>query len=148
MFPLPVLFLLASLHAGTVPADEPTPLGVWKTIDDETRQARSLVQISEHDGVLSGQVIELFRKRGEEPNPRCEECRGERHNQSVVGMTILWNMHRGGDTWEGGEILDPESGKIYRCNLHVTEGGSRLEVRGFIGFALLGRTQVWERVPH
>jgi uncharacterized protein (DUF2147 family) len=60
-------------------------------------------------------------------------------------MTILWNMHRHGDTWEGGEILDPEEGSVYRCKLHPVSDGSKLEVRGFIGISLLGRTQTWER---
>ncbi len=60
-------------------------------------------------------------------------------------MTILWNMHRDGDTWDGGEILDPEEGKTYRGKLHPIDDGARLEVRGFIGFSLFGRTQVWER---
>ncbi len=145
---LAIFVLLACPCAILAQTADTTPVGTWRTIDDETHEARSLVQISEHDGVLSGQVIEIFRKVGEDPNPPCKECPGERHNQPLIGMTILWNLHRHGDTWEGGEILDPESGKIYRCNLHVAEGGSRLEVRGFIGFALLGRTQVWERVQH
>jgi len=60
-------------------------------------------------------------------------------------MTILWNLRRQGDTWEGGEILDPENGSVYRCKLHPVSDGSKLEVRGFIGISLLGRTQTWMR---
>ena len=140
--------LLLCLCVRALHAEDLTPVGTWKTIDDDTHEAKSLVEISDYDGMLSGRIVQIFRKVGEDPNPPCKECPGERHNQPLIGMTILWNLHRHGDTWEGGEILDPESGKNYRCNLHVTEGGSRLEVRGFIGFALLGRTQVWERVQH
>lgn len=126
-------------------AADPSPIGTWKTIDDDTHQAKALVEISEHDGVLSGRITQLFRQPGEDPNPRCEPCQGERHTRPVLGMTILWNMQRDGDEWEGGEILDPEEGKVYRCILHVTGGGNRLEVRGYIGISLFGRTQVWER---
>ena len=121
-----------------------SPLGLWKTIDDETRQPRALVEISERDGVLSGRIVKLFRAPGEDPAPRCKECRGERHDQPVLGMTILWGMRRDGAAWDGGEILDPEEGKTYRCTLQ-TAAGDRLEVRGYIGISLLGRTQVWLR---
>ena len=145
MFRLLPLVFLTCVHFSTAHAEESSPIGIWKTIDDETHETKSLVQISEHDGVLSGQVIELFRKPGEEPNPRCKECSGERHDQPVIGMTILWNMRRDGDTWDGGEILDPEEGKTYRGKLHPVDGGTRLEVRGYIGISLFGRTQVWER---
>jgi len=121
-----------------------SPVGTWKTIDDETHQPKAIVEIGEHDGVLSGKIVKLFRKPGEDPAPRCKECSGERHDQPVLGMTILWNLRHDGDVWTGGEILDPENGKTYRCKVRVGDDGN-LEVRGFIGFALLGRTQVWER---
>ncbi|HZT88161.1 MAG TPA: DUF2147 domain-containing protein [Stellaceae bacterium] len=128
-------------------ADSAAPVGTWKTIDDETHKARALIEIREHDGVLDGRVIELFRAPDEEPNPRCTDCPGARRDQPVIGMTILWNLHRHGDDWDGGEILDPEDGRVYRCTLHANAAGDRLEVRGYLGVALLGRTQVWERVP-
>ncbi|MDR3388447.1 MAG: DUF2147 domain-containing protein [Rudaea sp.] len=147
MYRLLPLAILACLHPGNALADAVSPVGTWKTIDDETHEARSLVQISENDGVLSGRVIRLFRKPDEDPNPRCKDCPGERHDQPVIGMTILWNEHRHGDGWDGGEILDPEDGDIYRCSLHAIDGGAKLEVHGYIGIPLLGRTQVWERVP-
>jgi len=133
---------LAGLDAA---ANESTPVGTWTTIDDHTHKPRSLVEIGERDGILSGRIVKLFRAPGQDPDPRCEECRGERHGQPVTGMTILWNLHRDGDIWNGGEILDPESGDIYRVTLHPTAAGAKLEVRGYIGISLLGRTQVWER---
>ncbi|HZP65400.1 MAG TPA: DUF2147 domain-containing protein [Rudaea sp.] len=136
----------ASLALSTIAAADPAPTGTWKTIDDDTHEPKAIVEISEHDGVLSGRIVRLFREPGEEANPRCKECPGERHDQPVLGMTILWNMHRDGDVWDGGEILDPEEGKTYRCKLHLAPGGEVLEVRGYIGFSLLGRTQLWQRV--
>lgn len=138
------LILVVGCFSAPVFAADASPVGVWKTIDDDTHEAKALVDIREHDGLLSGRIVRLFRKPGEEPNPLCKPCVGERHDQLVLGMTILWNMHPHGEAWDGGEILDPEAGKIYRCKLR-TNGDGKLEVRGYLGISLLGRTQVWER---
>ncbi len=146
MHRLSALLLIAFLHASVVQATELSPLGTWRTIDDDTHEAKALVEIAEQDGVLSGHIVQLFRHPNDIQDPVCKACEGERHDQRVIGMTILWNFRRDGDVWDGGEILDPEEGKIYRCKLHPIDGGARLEVRGFIGISLLGRTQVWERV--
>ena len=143
---MPAFLLIAFLYSGVVQAAEPSPLGIWRTIDDDTHEAKALVEIIKQDGVLSGHIVKLFRHPNEIQDPICKACEGDRHDQRVIGMTILWNFHQDGDVWNGGEILDPEEGKIYRCKLHPIEGGARLEVRGFIGISLLGRTQVWERV--
>jgi uncharacterized protein (DUF2147 family) len=132
---------------GAVTAGNPTPLGTWTTIDDVSHRPRSLVEITESDGVLSGRIVRLFQAPGEDPDPHCVDCQGDRHGQPVLGMTILWNLRHHGDAWEGGEILDPESGSIYRVTLHPEAGGERLEVRGYIGFSLFGRTQIWQRAP-
>jgi uncharacterized protein (DUF2147 family) len=138
-----------SLHvlaAALIAATPLSPTGIWKTIDDETHKPRALVRIEEHDGVLSGRIVQLFREPGEDANPLCVDCPDERHNQPVLGMTILWNFRQDGDAWKGGEVLDPEEGSIYRANLHVRDNGTHLEVRGYIGVPLLGRSQTWERV--
>jgi uncharacterized protein (DUF2147 family) len=138
---------VGATFCGVALAGNPTPLGTWTTIDDVSHRPRSLVEISETDGVLSGRIVRLFQAPGEDPDPRCVDCQGERHGQPVLGMTILWNLHHHGDSWDGGEILDPESGSIYRVTLHPEGGGDRLEVRGYIGFSLFGRTQIWQRAP-
>ena len=121
-----------------------TALGIWQTFDDDTHAPKALVEITAHDNELSGRIVKLFRAPGDDPNPLCNKCADERHNQPVLGMTILSGMHQHGDEWDGGEILDPEEGKLYRSKLHVN-GEGKLELRGYIGIALLGRTQVWER---
>ena len=138
--------LIAVLGNISAASKEATPVGLWTTIDDESHKPRSEVEITESDGVLSGRIVRLFPAPGEDADPRCEDCPGDRRGAPVLGMTILWNLHRHGDDWDGGEILDPESGKVYRVTLHPGAAG-RLEVRGYIGFSLLGRTQVWERAP-
>jgi uncharacterized protein (DUF2147 family) len=127
-------------------ASDSSPIGTWRTIDDETHKPRALVRVEEHDGALTGRIVQLFREPGEDPAPLCVDCKGERHNQPVLGMTILWNFRQNGDVWSGGEVLDPEEGRIYRANLRLRDNGARLEVHGYIGVSLLGRSQMWERV--
>jgi uncharacterized protein (DUF2147 family) len=119
--------------------------GTWMTIDDETGQARSHVNIWVHNGTAYGKVTKLLnRKPGEDPDPVCNECKGENNGKKVVGMMILWNLKEDGDEWKGGTILDPKNGKTYKCK--IKREGNTLKVRGFIGFSLLGRTQVWKKL--
>ncbi|MEA3004911.1 MAG: hypothetical protein QOI94_180, partial [Acidobacteriaceae bacterium] len=80
-----------------------------------------------------------------DPNPRCTPCTGEQKGRPVVGLRIFWDLQKDGDAWSGGTILDPESGKMYKCLLSREDGGEKLKVRGFIGLSLLGRTQYWLR---
>lgn len=124
-----------------------SPIGFWKTIDDVTGKPKSILQIYEaSDHTLSGRVMQIFPKPGEDPNKLCEACKGAKHNQPIVGMVILENMKQRGEKWDGGQILDPKNGKTYRCTLKVVNGGTHLEVHGYIGISLLGRTQTWIRV--
>jgi uncharacterized protein (DUF2147 family) len=139
-------WLLALLCASSAFADSATPIGVWRTIDDTRHAPRALVETEEHEGRLQGRVIEVFREPGEDPALRCTRCPEPRRDQPVLGMTILWGLTRHGERWDGGAILDPENGTIYRCSLRPDPSGDRLEVRGYLGVSLLGRTQIWERV--
>ena len=122
-----------------------TPVGSWTTIDDETGKPKSVVEIYEaRDGTLAGRVDKILQSdRG--PDPMCDKCTGANKGKPVKGMVILWGVKQKGNTWEGGKILDPASGKVYSVKVTPTEGGSKLEVRGFMGFSLLGRTQTWVR---
>ncbi|WP_250623854.1 DUF2147 domain-containing protein [Pinirhizobacter soli] len=139
-------FALA-LVAGPVAAfaaELTTPVGTWKTIDDKTGEAKALVQITDSGGKLEGKIIKIL-KSDDGPNPVCKECDGERKNKPVEGMTILWGLAKDGDEWNGGQILDPKNGKIYKAKLSLDDGGRKLNVRGYIGFSLMGRSQVWQR---
>ena len=140
------LALAAGLLLGSaaVYAANDTPVGTWKTIDDETGKAKSIVQITEQDGELQGKVLQVLQS-DEGPDPVCHACEGERKNQPIEGMTIMWGVTRDGDAWSGGKILDPKKGKTYKVRLRMLDGGQKLDVHGYIGFALLGRSQVWER---
>lgn len=142
------LFALLALPLMAVSAmamAQNTPVGSWTTIDDETGKPKSVVEIYEaRDGTLAGRVDEILQSdRG--PNPVCDKCTGANKGKPVKGMVILWGVKQKGNTWEGGKILDPASGKVYSVKVTPTEGGSKLEVRGFMGFSLLGRTQTWVR---
>lgn len=124
---------------------QPTPVGLWRTIDDQTGKERSLVRITEAGGVLTGKIERIADPAKQDA--KCDECTDERKGKPVLGMTILRNVKKGEDgVWEGGDILDPNNGKIYRVRLKPIEEGKKLEVRGFLGVALLGRTQTWVRV--
>ena len=118
-------------------------LGKWKTIDDETGVAKSVVEIYEENGKVYGKVITIFDKTKE--NNLCDKCEGARKNKPVKGMIILEGAKKDGDSWEGGTILDPTKGKVYKCTLSL-ENKDKLKLRGFVGISLLGRTQYWERV--
>lgn len=127
----------------TAQAENMSAEGNWRTIDDETGEAKSIVRIYNVGGELKGDIVELLNPT--EPNPRCTECKGSRRDQPIEGLNILWGLEQDGDEWVDGNIIDPENGKEYSAQLRVTEGGTRLEVRGYLGFALIGRTQTWER---
>lgn len=140
-----LITLILMLGSSTVYAAEFTPVGLWRTIDDQTGKPRGLVRITEANGEYQAQVEKTFPKPGEDSNPKCEKCEGARQNKPVIGMTILWGLKKQGDEYQGGEILDPENGKVYRARVKLEDGGKKLDVRGFIGFSLFGRSQTWLR---
>ncbi|MBN1356791.1 DUF2147 domain-containing protein [bacterium] len=136
------LFISGTCAAGLAGTDDPSPVGLWRTVDDKTGKDKSIVRIQEISGTLHGRVEKLF----ERPDRVCDQCPGPKKDQPIVGMEILWGMSLEEDAWSGGTILDPKNGKEYRCKMKLIENGSKLEVRGFVGFSLLGRTQTWTRI--
>ena len=125
-----------------------SPAGQWKTIDDETGKAKSIVEISVgSDGKLYGKIIKLFKEPHEDQDPVCDKCSGNKKDKKIIGMQIMWELEKDSETeWEDGHILDPKNGKTYGCEIEVIDSGARLKVRGYLGFSLLGRTQTWIRV--
>ena len=122
-----------------------TPTGLWKTIDDDGKTEKSLVRIAESGGAVSGRVEKIFDLA--KASEVCRKCTDERKDQPVAGMTIIRGAKQGDDgVWGGGDILDPNNGKVYKLHLKPVDGGKKLEVRGFVGMPLLGRTQTWVRV--
>ena len=133
------LLLLAGSGLG---ADLSSPVGDWKTIDDETGKVKSIVTLWEENGRLYGKVKELL-----DPNASrtCRNCEGELKDAPIEGMRILWDLRKEGDEWTKGTIFDPAKGKEYRSSLKLTDGGTKLEVTGHL--FVFSRSQVWERVP-
>jgi len=133
------LFLFFSFVILSASAQRTSPIGKWKTVDDNTGKTKSVVEVYEKGGKLFGKILDLIDP--DEPDPKCEECDEDdpRHMKPVVGLEIIRNMEKDGNAWEDGDILDPENGKVYRCKLWVEEG--KLQVRGYIAF--LYRTQIW-----
>ena len=122
------------------PAFAQSPVGVWRTIDDEDGEPKSHVEIYQEDGKLFGRIQTLL------PEGRlCEECAEEYDGRDLRGVVILRDLEPDGDEWSGGTITDPKTGRTYRAKMSL-DGPNRLRVRGYVGFSLLGRTQVWERV--
>ncbi len=122
-----------------------TPVGSWQTIDDKDGTVKSEIRIVENAGVVSGKVDKILDPKTKQDD-KCEECTDERKDQLVLGMEILRGLKKveGKDVWEGGTILDPKNGKVYKATVTPIEGGKKLQMRGYIGFFY--RTQVWNRV--
>ena len=118
-------------------------IGRWKTIDDETGQAKSIVEIYEASGKVYGKVIEIFDEKRK--NDICKECSGTDKNKPIQGMVILRGLEKDDDEYSGGKIIDPKNGKIYKCTIAL-ESKDKLKIRGYIGFSLIGRSQYWVRV--
>jgi uncharacterized protein (DUF2147 family) len=138
-----LLALIAGAIVALARADEPTPAGLWKTVDDKTGKARGIIRIYELNGEIFGRI-----ERSVDPKDaveKCDKCSDERKDQPVIGLVILRKMKRIGGEYAGGDILDPETGIVYRCKLRVAEAGRKLVLRGYIGAPLFGRSQVWIR---
>ncbi|WP_018985945.1 DUF2147 domain-containing protein [Methylophilus methylotrophus] len=136
-----VSFLLSySVHAADL-------VGLWQTTDDRTGKPRSLIRMTENAGEYNA-VVEKGLLATDTGDAVCDKCTDERKGQKIVGMTIAKHLKSSSksNVYEGGEILDPENGKTYKCKMTLSPNGNELEVRGFIGFSLLGRSQTWKRI--
>lgn len=127
-----------------VAAPQASLAGRWQTVDDDTGQAKSVVEIHRvADGTFAGKVVEILDTRNG-ANPACDKCRGSQRGKPIKGMVILWGLkadhaHR----WNGGTVLDPENGKTYKAKIELLDGGTRLGMSGCIVF--ICRQQVWRR---
>lgn len=133
---------IAFLSAAPALAQSP-PEGLWRTYDDRTGEARALVRIYQQDGALFGRIEDSFGPG--EREARCEPCKDERKGQPIVGLLIIRNLKPDEDGYDGGDILDPENGSVYRCKLHLEDEGKKLIVRGYLGLSLFGRSQSWAK---
>jgi uncharacterized protein (DUF2147 family) len=118
-------------------------VGKWKTIDDESGKAKSIIEIYEKSGKIYGKVIDILEVAHKKE--LCQDCPGEDAKKPIMGLNVIKGLSKDGDEYNGGKILDPKNGKLYKC-LIVLEEKDKLKVRGYIGFSLIGRTQYWYRV--
>ncbi len=127
-------------------AEYVSPEGYWKTIDDKTGNLKSIVRIWKENGKLKGRILKIFPKEGEDPDPVCDKCKGDLKNQKTIGMVFMWGFFREANKWIEGEIVDPENGKQYHCQIYTVKNGKELKVFGYIRIIFkIGRTQTWIR---
>ena len=122
--------------------------GKWTTIDDKTGKALSVVHIykNKKTGMLEGKVVTINPILGQKSSDKCKKCKGDRHNKPILGMYIMWNMQPLKKyIWGKGRVLDPKSGHIYRGKMTLVDNGCKLNLRGYIGIPLFGRTETWHR---
>ena len=141
---LSLRLLLALCLSSAVYAQDPA-LGSWHTVDDETGEIKSLVILSlAEDGTMVGIIDKVLKK--DTGNGLCDKCEGIRKNQPIEGMQFIWGVKRTAEgEWEDGELLDPESGTVYNGKITLSDNPNELEVRGYVGISLFGRSQTWLR---
>lgn len=143
--PTSLALFAATFLASALAYAQTSPAGLWKTIDDQTGKPKSLVRITEDNGEFRGKIEKLFRAPSEEQHPKCDKCEGANKDQPIIGMNIISGMKHEDGEYQGGQILDPASGKIYKSKMTLIEDGKKLNVRGYVGLPILGRTQTWLR---
>jgi len=135
-----IMFVLATLSTYAQGV-----IGKWKTTDDKTGEDKSIVEIYEKDGKIYGKVIEILNP--DKKDAKCTDCKGADKDKPINGMVIIRGLSKDGDSWSDGKILDPNKGKTYKCTIKLDEKNkNKLDVRGYIGVSLVGRTQTWTRV--
>jgi uncharacterized protein (DUF2147 family) len=135
-------FLIFSILSISLISAAQSPIGIWKNLDDEDGKEKSHIEIYEQNGKLRGKVIKLLPAA---TITKCDACTGVNKGKSLVGMDILWDLTKTGNTWDNGEILDPKKGKVYSCKIEL-QGKDKLKVRGYVGVSMFGRTQTWYKV--
>jgi uncharacterized protein (DUF2147 family) len=143
VFASSALFALGAFSQDTTSS----PIGLWKTIDDHSGKPRSLMRITESNGEFRGKIEKLLRDPGEDQNPTCSKCEGPLKDLPILGLTLMTGMKHGGNSNEyvDGRLFDPDSGNTYKGKMTLIDNGKKLNVRGYIGIPLLGRSQTWLR---
>jgi uncharacterized protein (DUF2147 family) len=131
----------------SVPAAEPSAVGLWEQVDEKSGKPESWFKITERSGVYLGNIVKIFFKPGEDENWVCDKCEGDEKGKPVLGLALIKGMQRKGLEYENGTIMDPRDGSVYSALMKISPDGQKLEVRGFLGISFLGRSQIWNRLP-
>jgi uncharacterized protein (DUF2147 family) len=123
----------------------PTAAGIWRQVDD-SGHVGAFVTITQEGDVFVGRLSRLFPDPGDDPNPICQNCPGDKHNHPLLGLVFIEGMKQSGLDYDDGTILDPETGDIYSAKMSLSPDGERLTVRGYLGFSIFGKSQIWTRV--
>jgi hypothetical protein len=142
--------LLVPLAPGAASSAQLSPVGLWQSVDDSTKQPTGWFLITDHGGVYDGIIAKMFLQPGQDPKVVCSQCKDDRFNHPWLGLEIIRGMKQDGDNvdkYVDGTILDPRDGKVYKAMMTVTPDNQTLVVRGYLGFSLLGKNQYWTRLP-
>ena len=138
-----LVILPATLPAAGADAQLTSPVGLWQPLDSAGKP-EGLIRIFETNGLYYGRIEPS--SPGDDRNARCTRCTDDRHDQPIIGLVLLRHLKPQNGEFVGGDILDPDTGRIYGCTLRLTHGGRDAVMRGFLGISLLGHSQIWRRV--
>ena len=138
-----VLLIMLALCGAAAAQGAASPVGLWRTVDDKTGRETGTVRVFESGGAMYGRIEHI--NDPARAKLACVSCSDDRKGKPLVGLDIMRGLKRDGDVWDGGTVLDPETGSIYKASMRLDDGGRKLVLRGYIGISLLGRSQTWLR---
>jgi uncharacterized protein (DUF2147 family) len=139
--------IMLGATSASLRAAEPSAVGLWEQVDEKSGKPESWFKITERNGAYEGNIVKIFFKPGEDENWVCDKCEGSERGKPVLGLALIKGMQRSGSSYENGTIMDPRDGAVYRALMKLSPDGQKLEVRGYLGISLFGRSQVWNRLP-